>query len=298
MNPVPARFFRRAGILLFTSNAAMPVMNPFATMLACWLFAVVAACPASEAESFERPRAVVFEASSEVTSRLIDPINIELQWKSSAIKADGYFAGYCLEYTNRLEDDFILLDVFPPKVTRVIHPQLAPETKFLYRIRPIFGKASAVASVTTGAASDEESIYTKEPKKAEPAAAGGNSLHAPSTISQAGPGELAATLVSPRVAQLSWKDCANDEDGYFVESSSEPDGNFKVFAYLEPDTVSYQVPLLPAETKCYFRVWGFFFGKASNLTEQTTGLEPPPRDTALQSEPLATAPAKPRKTSD
>jgi hypothetical protein len=276
----------------------MRLINLFCTMLACWLFGAIAACPASDTKSPERPKAEVFDASSEVSSRLIDSINIELQWKSNAVNADSYFAGYCLEYTNRLEDDFILLDVFPPKVARVVHPQLAPETKFLYRIRPIFGKASAVVSVTTGAASDEESIYTKEPRKAEPAAAGGKSLRTPSTISQAGPDEFAATLVSPRVAQLSWKDCANDEDGYFVESSSKPDLDFKVFAYLEPDTVSYQVPLLPAETKCYFRVWAFFYGKASNLTKQTTGLEPPSPETTLKSEPLATTPAKSGKTAD
>jgi hypothetical protein len=276
----------------------MRMINPPATMLACWLFAAVAACPASDTKSPERPSAAVFDASSEVVSRLIDPINIELEWKSSATDADSYFGGYCLEYTNRLEDEFILLDVFPPSVTRVVHPQLAPETKFLYRIRPVFGKVSAVASVTAGTASDEESVHTREPKKAEPAAAGGKSLRAPSTISQAGPDEFAVTLVSPRVAQLSWKDCANDEDGYFVESSPEPGGKFKVFAYLEPDTVSYQVPLLPAETKCYFRVWAFFYGKASNLTGQTTGLEPPPPGTTLKSEPLATAPAEPRKATN
>jgi hypothetical protein len=285
MNSVPARFDGRAGTLLFKSKRTMRMMNLSDTMRACWLFAAVAACPAADAENPERPKAVVLEASSEVTSRLVDPSNIELEWKSSAGDADSYFGGYCLEYTNRLEDEFILLDVFPPNVTRVVHPQLAPETKFLYRIRPIFGKVSAAASVTTGTATDEESVSAKEPRKAEPAGAGSKSLRTPSTISQAGPDEFTARLVSPRVAELSWKDCANDEDGYFVESSLEPGGKFKVFAYLEPDTVSYQVPLLPAETKCYFRVWAFFYGKASNLTEQTTGLEPLPRDTTFKSEP-------------
>src|SRR6185369_8338742 len=102
----------------------------------------------------------------------------------------------------------------------------------------------------------------------------GKSLKDPATIDDAGPANFVAKLESPRVVDFVWKDRAGDEDGFFLEASDKPDGDFKVVSYLDPNTTSYQIPLLPEEKKIYFRVRAFIYGKPSNLVTLDTGRDP------------------------
>jgi len=215
-----------------------------------------------------------FAADTELKGRLVDPANIDLMWTSRATNAGPYLGGYLVEYTGDLRYEFIIIDAVAPGVGWARHPNLAPGTHFIYRIRPFFGKASAVASVKTGKAPDDASQGKRLPATALHAAAEGKSLRDPATIDAAAPIDVVARLESPRVVDLTWKDRANDEDGFFLEASDKPDGDFKVISYLDPNTTSYQIPLLPEEKKIYFRLRPFIYGKPSNLVELNTGRDP------------------------
>jgi len=212
-----------------------------------------------------------FTADTELKGRLVDPQNIDLMWTSRATNAGPFLGGYIVEYTGDPKREFIIINAVAPDVAWVRHPDLAPETHFIYRIRPFFGKASAVASVKTGKAPDDASQGKFHLETAPVSNAKGKSLRDPMTIDQAAPSDFIARLDSPRVVDLTWKDRAGDEDGFFLEVSDKPDRDFKVVSYLDPNTTSFQIPLLPEEKTIYFRVRPFVYGKSSNLVELDTG---------------------------
>jgi len=199
-------------------------------------------------------------------------------------------AFYDEDHDGRMENgeyEFIILDAVAPGVSWARHPNLAPEAHFIYRIRPFFGKASAVIHVRTGKAPDDASQGKSVPDTGRRADAKGKSLRDPLAIDEAGPSDFTARLESPRVVDLAWKDRAGDEDGFFLEVSDKPDGDFKVVSYLDPNTTSFQIPLLPEEKTIYFRVRAFIYGKPSNLVTLDTG--PAPK-AAIPSASIAPAP--------
>jgi hypothetical protein len=214
----------------------------------------------------------------ELTAALVDPINIDLLWK----KGPPATQGHLVEYTSDLRDEYVILAIMPIDTTTFRHPDLAPHTKYFYRVRPYIGEASSVARVTTGKTppggavallGDGEPIIdatvaeTAAPKK---------SLRQPLTAPDATPAELTATLSDPTRIALRWKDRANDEDGYLLEVAAPGQTRFDVLAFMPPDTVGFIVPGMPPETECRFRVRAFFYGPSSNIVEKITGAEPPP----------------------
>jgi hypothetical protein len=216
----------------------------------------------------ERPDAdlAAFAAATELKATLAGPEHIELRWKDNASKEAGYF----VEYTTSPDDAFVLLNAVPRGATMALHPDLAPDTRFIYRVTPFFGEASGIVSLTTGKAG--ATMPASATATEEPAAtgAGGQSLRAPGHTADAAPAKLTAHLVSPTAVALEWEDRSIDEDGYLIEGT----GGFqelRVFAYVPPNVMSYQVEGLPAETKCYFRVRAFYRGEPSLTAEQKTG---------------------------
>ena len=205
-----------------------------------------------------------FAAASGLTATLVASNHIELRWTDNAAQEAGYF----VEYTTSAEDDFVLLNAVPPDATLAVHPDLAPETRFIYRVVPFFGAASNIASVTTG-----ERPASAEPPAAAPEAAPGVSgaftLRDPATAVEARAAALQVRLLAPTRVELRWQDRSRDEDGYLVEGTGGYQ-DFRVFAYVPPNVQSYVVEGLPASTKCYFRVRAFYRGPPSGTAEQTT----------------------------
>lgn len=214
---------------------------------------------AKEADAFASPE--------KLTATFTDPVNIDLRWQDRA-KEPG---GCIVEYANHPEDEFIILAVFSRGLTTFRHPDLVPETRFIYRVRPFFGRPSAIVQITTGETSTEPAPEIDESR---PPPSGDIALRNPATFADAAPTEVAAKLVSPTRAALTWKDRAADEDGVWVEISTDPADEFQPFALLEPNVTSYTAANLPPKTKCYFRIRPFCYGHASNLVTITTGLPP------------------------
>jgi hypothetical protein len=217
-------------------------------------------------------------ARPELTGTLVPPLNVDLRWKNGPLGTQGHL----VEYTSDLRDEYVILGIMPADTTTFQHPDLAPHTKFFYRVRPYIGEASSVARITTGKTppspetiplGDGEPIIEKADAKT---AAQKKSLRQPLTATDATPSELTATLPGPLRVALRWKDRANDEDGYLLEAAAPGQNRFEVLAFMPPDTVGFTVPYLPAETECRFRVRAFFYGPSSNIVEKITGAEPPP----------------------
>ena len=209
----------------------------------------------------------------ELTATLTDPVNIDLKWKCHIPDVAGYF----IDFNMGADTRFRILDIVLAEVTTYRHPRLMPDTRFAYRLRPFFGKASPAVSFASGDAPDEASGNGGvEPGLAPAGEAGTNFLRNPLTADRAAPSGLTATRVGPRIVDLKWKDNAKDEDGYLLEISCGSDHDFRVFALQETNTVSFRASLLPPNTKCYFRVRAFYCGGPSLADEKTTGTAPTP----------------------
>lgn len=224
----------------------------------------VGGCSAERKAEGPPPEAV--HAPTELTAVLAGANHIELRWKDNAANEAGYF----VEYTSDPDDPFVLLNAVPRNATMALHPDLAPDTRFIYRVIPFFGEASNVAEVTTGkvTGATPPPAETAEP---EPGPSGDKSLR--TTAAEAAPAALTAHLLAPTRVGLEWKDRSSDEDGYLVEGTAGID-DFRVFAYVEPNVTSYTVDDLPAQKKCYFRVRAFYRGTPSASADQTTAKDP------------------------
>src|SRR4051794_26685372 len=99
-----------------------------------------------------------FAPPSELTAVLADHLNVDLHWKNNA-KAPG---GGWVEFTTP-GDEFIKLDAVWPDKTTFRHPDVAPETKFIYRVRPFYGKPSQAVTVTTGSVRSQPSTEEEGP---------------------------------------------------------------------------------------------------------------------------------------
>ena len=219
------------------------------------------------------PNTVAFAAPTELTATLANPINIDLKWKDNASRE----AGYLVEYSPNADNEFVTIAAVPANATSYRHPNLMPQTRFVYRVLPYFGEASNVAEVTTGRKAPQRAPNSELAGKAGPVPAPADlryTVKSASTLAQAAPTDLKATLIPPAGVRLEWKNHAKDEDGYLLEIKTDPNDDFKVSAFLDPGASSLTTYNLPYQTKVFFRVRVFFYGKSSNPAEKTTGQDP------------------------
>lgn len=212
-----------------------------------------------------------FAAPTELTATLRDPIHIDLQWKDNATNEGGYFVeGFYVGHAPG-SNEFSVIEVLPPDATTFAHTKLLPETRFVYRVRPFFGRASNVAEVMTGRKGPPQ---MQAPAADPPPATVQASLRSKETETLAAPADLRATLLPPAGIRLDWKDHARDEDQYLIEVQSDPRAGFRVSSFEAPDTRSWTSYDFDPETKFSFRVRAFIYGEPSNVVETKTGPDP------------------------
>jgi len=237
---------------------------------------MLAGCSRSEKPSAntdpKTPDAAAFAAPTDLTATLADPVNIDLKWKNNATRA----AGYLVEYSPNADSEFITVAAVPANANTYRHPNLMPQTRFVFHVLPFFGEASNVAEITTGKKGAQQAPHKDMPTNTGTTPPGETrySIKSASTLSLAAPTDLKATLIPPAGVKLEWKNHAKDEDGYLVEIKSDPNSDFKVSDFLDPGTSSLTTYQLPYETKVQFRVRAFFYGSPSNIAEKTTGRSP------------------------
>src|SRR5262245_41968129 len=75
--------------------------------------------------------AAAFAPPSGLVAKLADHSNIDLWWKYTATAPGGAW----VEFTTP-GDDYVKLEAVWPDTITFHHPDVSPETKFIYRIRP------------------------------------------------------------------------------------------------------------------------------------------------------------------
>src|SRR5581483_6633919 len=252
-------------------------MKPFGTPLILALVSVLAigfaGCSASgPAKPADTPSSdAVFASPTQLTAAVTNGSNIILHWKNDA-SVDG---GNWIEYTTA-KFDYVKLDALTDtRETFFLHPNLAPETTFIYHLQPFFGRATAPVEITTGSAPTNQTPALAEGPLDQTNSPAGEkiqkySIRSLPTFANAVPSDLTATLSSPTSVDLHWKDHASDADGFLLEVAPRPDGEYRPCALLPPDVTSFRKTLLPPQKKCYFRVRAFFYGKPNEPVSATT----------------------------
>ncbi len=217
-----------------------------------------------------------FASPTQLTAMLTNG-NVVLHWKNNST-ADG---GNWVEFATP-GSDFVQLDVFMSDAssTTFVHPRVAPQTTFIYQIHPFFGKATAPIEISTGSPTTNAPSLDEGPIASTNEIISGKtktfSIRSLKTFAKAAPTDFTATLSSPTSVDLRWKDNASDEDGYFLEIASSATGKFYPCALLSADTTSFRKTGLPPNTKCFFRVRAYFYGKPSETASVNTSSQLPP----------------------
>lgn len=207
-----------------------------------------------------------FASPTELTTVLTNGNNAMLHWKNNATADSGVW----IEYTT-LGYDWIQLDAFPSdeNVNEFLHANLAPRTRFLYRLQPFFGRPTKTLEITTGNSTNGATSFSDGPISPTNNISTGKkfSVRSLKTFVKAAPADLTATLSSPTSVDLHWRNHAADEDGYLLEISAHPKSDFAPCALLPANATSFRKTHLPPKTKIYFRVRAFFYGKPSDVCQ-------------------------------
>ncbi len=235
-----------------------------------FLAALIFEAGCSRANSNSATDAAAFSSPSLLTATLTND-DIILHWKNNATVEGGVW----IEYTTP-GYEFIKLTSFASdaNTTSFLHPEVAPQTTFIYHIQPFFGCATKPVEITTGLATNGGPILDDGPIISTNEVSGANSpkcsIRSLQTFARATPVDLTVTLSSPVSVDLHWKDCASDEDGYYLEVGQRPDGKFQACALLPPSITAFRQTHLAPQTKYYFRVRAFFYGKPSDTASVAT----------------------------
>lgn len=197
-----------------------------------------------------------------LTSELTSPTDVTLHWRPEAGAA-----GQVVEYANAADGDYTILEFSPPAKNSYTHPDLIPETRFYYRVRPFTGPASPTVDITLPPG--EEVPETDGHEWAEPRKGGGGTH--PVSSPEAAPGQVKAEVKHANGIHFTWEDRASDEEGYLIELRPAGAADYRVAAQLDPDVTSFGLITLPDEKTAIYRVRPFRFGSPSNLTHQKTG---------------------------
>jgi hypothetical protein len=255
----------------WNSSASRPVEPSMWCLLSTALLAMcVGGCSTPPPGGVDARTAdlAAFAPPTDLVATLADPVDIELKWQDKATDAAGYF----VEYSPSGNDEFVVITALPPHSTHYLHPKLLPETRFVYRVRPFFGKASNVAEVTTGKSGPQQSpdaAMLRETPPALPIIL--KSIRSSLTATEAAPTDLKASLIPPAGVRLTWKNHASDADGCLLEIKPQWGASFQISAFLAATNTSLNTYNLPFESEFSFRVRAFFYGQPSNLAGQTTG---------------------------
>jgi hypothetical protein len=179
--------------------------------------------------------------------------DVTLTWKGHG---GDVAQGVVVEFATEPAGRYTVLGFVPEAVTGYEHPDLMPATTFYYRVRPVEGPTSDVATAVaaTDRVEGEDWLVPRSvpDDRARPVAGGA-------------PANLVVESVGPDARRLTWTDNASDEEGYLVEH--QVGGRFEV-AFVVDANVNY-VGLI-GETSDTYRVRAYRYGEMSNVVSERT----------------------------
>ncbi len=208
-----------------------------------------------------------------LTATLTDPTDIALGWRDAGPAP----AARTVEFATEPDGQYTILGFLPAGTTTYEHRDLMPQTPFYYRIRPVYGPASAAVHVDLPPGDLSDASQSQDaPDWAQPTTAPGQpgstaTIRDPAAAAAGTPTGLRATVVDPNGIRFTWTDHASDEDGYLLEVRPAGAPDFAVVDVLDRDVTGVGLVTLPSEKHADYRVRAFWFGAPSNVATRTTG---------------------------
>jgi hypothetical protein len=208
------------------------------------------------------------EQRQRLTATLTSPTDVSLVWE-----AEPGAAGQVVEYANVPDGDYTVLEFVSPDRTSYEHPDLIPQTPFYYRVRSFHGPASATVDVTLPPG--DEVPGSDDHAWAEPVAGPSGTSpvrSADAGPADAGPPDFRAEVKHANGILFTWTDRFAGEEGYLLEVGPSGAADFSVVAQLDPDVRSFGLITLSTEKHATYRVRAYYYGAASNVVHQKTGI--------------------------
>src|SRR6185369_7285539 len=98
-------------------------------------------CALAVGTAADAKETITFTAPSQLTATVTNGC-VDLHRKNNATAPGGSW----IEFTTP-GDDYTKLEAAWPNVNAYLHPDVAPESKFIYRIHPFYGQTSAEVTV-------------------------------------------------------------------------------------------------------------------------------------------------------
>jgi hypothetical protein len=169
---------------------------------------------------------------------------------------EGHRSDVVVEFATEPDGRYTVLGFLPRSEHTYVHQDLMPATTFYYRVRPVGGPTSDVATSTPATDRVEGEDWLVPRTVPDPRAApspGGKPAH------------LLVEAVGTDELRLTWTDNSTDEDGFLVER--EVGREFEVVFVVDPD-VNYAGVIAPAADT--YRVRAFRYGDISNVVSERT----------------------------
>lgn len=217
--------------------------------------------------------------SVRLTARLVGPREARVEWTDPT----PGIAGHIVEFINHPTDRWVILGFVPATRHGYVHPRLAPDTPYSYRVRAFFGPttytiavtvASGVTDTAYAAAFAQPEDYSWAAPQTVPDTAMRRQASVQGVVDDAAaaPTGLAVELMPKTVSgfRFSWTDHAANEEGFLLERV-EGGGEFTVAAVLAPNINRFGWALEPPQRTARFRVRAYCYGPASEVVTITTG---------------------------
>ncbi|MCD6288728.1 MAG: fibronectin type III domain-containing protein, partial [Candidatus Hydrogenedentes bacterium] len=190
-------------------------------------------------------------APTDLQAGAISSSTIRLTWRDTSDIEEGF------DIERSLEPDsgFELVTTVEPNRQSYDDVSLEPATRYYYRVR-------ATNSVGGSGYSNVADATTQ---------------NTPPVLPET-PTDLAATATSSSSIDITWRDNADNEDGFILERSLSADSGFVSIATLAPDMAGYTDTGLDPSTQYYYRVKSFNGAgnsAPSNIVAVTTLAQPP-----------------------
>lgn len=183
-------------------------------------------------------------------------LSAELRGDDVTLTWAGNKSDVVVEFATEPDGEYTILGFLPKSQHSYVHPDLMPATTFYYRVRPVEGRASDVATAvpaTDGVVGEDWlAPRTMPDPRATPSRGGA-------------PANLRVESVGTDELRLTWTDNSTDEAGFLIERATGKD--FEVVFVVDPN-VNYAGLIAPATDT--YRVRAFHYGEMSNGVSERT----------------------------
>ncbi|MFJ5263106.1 fibronectin type III domain-containing protein [Streptomyces sp. NPDC088387] len=228
--------------------------------------ALFLALPACSAQTAAKPAA---DSRGPLHATLTTPTDIDLSWTDERPGVEGHL----LEFATDEAGPYTPLQYLARQTTTYRHPDLLPQTTFLYRLHSYGGPATPSVAVDLPEQDSTEELTDQDWLSPVDRPGHQGERHSLRTSDAGAPTALHAEVKDAGGIHFTWTDNSTDEDGFLLEIRRRPGDAFEPVMVMDPDVDSAGLITLAGEKHASYRVRAYVLGERSNVVRLRTGGE-------------------------